>query len=199
MIRVYATTTGVADLTAAMERAVLETRRSATEACTWAAIKFVESALPRTPVAKRLRKTVSGTVPFVTKRGKTVMRNRRGVMKYSQNRPPEFRAYPKSDPPAKDRMRVIDNRGLARSSWGWMLAKLGKPGGKGRARARALAHVRMRNMGGLNPSITLINDLGWIEQAAPGIVNQAAAAAAAGLVGQIERRIESRLRRLAGK
>ena len=194
----------VAALQAQLQRVPELTRRSAQETVAWAGILVAQSAAKATPVAKKLRPVETQIINYTTKRGKPASRKARGVMVYRQNRPPEFAPLTGLSGEDRTSVRKIRNRQLAKSSWFWMLSKMNKGGGGGARRAaggiaRNYVGARKREWSGNNPALVLENRLGWIRAAAPGIEATAMRNAAAGIAGQIERRIESRLRRLAGK
>jgi hypothetical protein len=89
-----------------------------------------------------------------------------------------------------DPRRRIENRGLAKNVWNSMAGKLGgksvKTTGNSRVNLSRLAYVRLR-LKQLDPEVLLVNRLTYLEEAYPGITNEAMRRGAKALFRDLER------------
>lgn len=200
MIGLNVSVSGMDEMQAALRRAEHETRRGATETVKWASILFAKSAGVATGASKKTRPIETRIVATARKSGKAGQRKARGVLLYKQGvKTPTFVVLPK-DAAERVSLRRIRYRGAAKSSWAWALSKVGGRGAGGNRRtaggiARNYVDARMKGGGGNTPEMTITNRMGWIESAFPGVVDTALRKAARGMVGQMDRKVQSALRR----
>jgi hypothetical protein len=99
----------------------------------------------------------------------------------------------------KDARRVIKLRGLAKSSWGWMLARFGKSGGevlrRGGGMAGRLVNVSKEKIAS-EYAVQLVNRIGYISKIVPNVMEIALHKASNAIRKNLERQYGPALRRI---
>ena len=168
-----------------LREVVKVTGRSASQAVIWASIRFSMAGRARSKVGKKWR-TIEQNPDANSKRFKY------RVTFKSQDGPDTYRYTNQKRP----QFREIKRRGLAKDSWRWLLAALGKSRGTltSRGRSKWAADVKDRSKSS-NPEVELVNRLGYITLAFPGIQGDALTSATNAMKHSLERTVKRQMQR----
>jgi hypothetical protein len=150
------------------------TRRDIGQSVEYAAVMVAKSLRARTPMGRKKRDVFPN--PHRTGKGKSAKGAKYVIQYLNQGGAPTFLPVNSKTSPR----RVIKQRGLAKSSWGWILLNLGSPQGRDTAVAGGLARKYIevtKRTADLNPSVRIQNKLSYLDKIIPGIVGEALRAA----------------------
>lgn len=177
-------------LNRAFSQSISIENKSARETVSLHMIRTLIGGRRRTKLGKKRRQVVKNP-EFERGSGKP----RFAVKQLRQNKPPLF--LPKKVKTAGSDPRVlISNRGLAKSSWGWALSRLGKARGKNYARGRGRKFVRLRkSLLSVNPRIVTKIALTYILKMHPTIVKASQRAATNFILKRQEQKLAKKLQK----
>jgi len=208
----------LAELSAAIERLQTETRRDTREAIAYAGGKVAESGRAASKKGKRLRpfrdnpdfKAQAKTLRWARKQqrqGKPIPAYVQTMLADINNTTPFYiesyrqgkegvHRIPRFERNPSDPARTIKNRGLAAQIWGIMAAKsydsTKRPGTSYR-RGRHWSVVKTEDKQDI--ALRMVNKLGYLERAYPGITTTAVTNGTRALVGMLERKIARTVRK----
>jgi hypothetical protein len=145
------------------------------ESVKYAAISFSKSAGAMSKPAKKWRQPIASTIEQTKKNKKGKAFKRNGFLFEIYRQKPKQNLIVEGSKKRDPKVALITNRGLAKRSWGWMLAKMGSPRGpapqteKGGISGKKFVRVTSR-LKSMNPQIRLINTLSYLQSAYRGLV-----------------------------
>ena len=169
----------VARFTSAIQRLQTDLGKDAENAVQHAAIRFAMSGRARSKPSKKNRELFPN--PNRTGRGKKAV-GARYLIQYLRQPPNPPRLVPTDV--RSDKRRVIETRGLAKASWGWMLSRMGRSVSAGVTQGRKTGRLASKfadvvnHSGRRDPSIRLTDRLTYLKRAFPGIEPRAFQSAA---------------------
>jgi hypothetical protein len=176
---------------ARLDRALVQSlsieNRSAIETVKYLMIRIMQAGRSRTKQGKKFRDVKEN--PAWSKGSKE---SRYVIVKKLQPSGEVF--LPKNDKgKANDPRCIILTRGLAKSSWGWGLKKMGESSNTIPKSGRFT--FVLKKLSGINPFVLLKISLEYIDKVHPGIVQQAMASAVNYILKRQEQKLQKQLQR----